>query len=86
VDLPPIPYTLGSLLVVGSRTTETSGMPGSAFRTAPPKLSSSEKFPTMAKSLLTAFWVACLLVAPVNWSSESVTLSFRPLMPPVEFT
>ena len=79
-------YTLCSLLVAGSSTTETSGIPGLAFRTVPPKLSSREKFPTMAKSLLTAAWVACLLVAPVNWSSESVMTSFRPLMPPVEST
>ncbi len=61
-------------------------MPGLLLRRAPPKLSSSEKLPTMAKSLLIAFWVACLFTDPVNWSSESEITSFRPLIPPVEFT
>ena len=72
--------------MVVSRTTETLGMPGLAASSSPPKLSWSENPPTRAKSLVMAFWVACLLPAPLNPSSAESTVIFRPLTPPVELT
>ena len=61
-------------------------MPGFLASTAPPKLSCREKPPTRAKSLVMAFWVACLLPAPVYPSSALSTMILRPLTPPVELT
>ena len=78
--------TLGSLLVALSSTTDTSGIPGLAFNTRPPKLSWSENPPTRAKSLFRAFWVACLLPAPLKPSSAELTMILRPLIPPMELT
>ncbi len=61
-------------------------MPGFEASSFPPKLSCSEKLPTMAKSLVMAFWVSCLLVAPLSASSPVSTTILRPWTPPVEFT
>ena len=77
---------MGSLLVASSRTWDTSGNPGFAASTTPPKLSSSEKSPTSARSFCTAFCVACLLAAPVKPSSALFSTSLRPFTPPVELT
>ena len=72
--------------MVASSTTETLGMPGLAANSRPPKLSWREKPPTREKSLVRAFWVACLFPAPLNPSSAESTVIFRPLTPPVELT
>ena len=72
--------------MAGSSAIETFGICGFAARTTPPKLSSIEKLPTVAKSFWTASSVSCLLVEPTNWSSWAYTTIFRPLMPPCELT
>ena len=77
---------LGSSAVARSSETVTLGTCGLALRTTPPKLSNSEKPPTMAKSFPTSSCVSSLLVAPAYWSSLLSTMILRPLTPPVEFT
>ena len=75
-----------NLAVTGSRDSDTLGKPGLAARTVPPKPSSSDTSPTVAKSVLTACWVSCLLRPPLKASSWPWTTILRPLMPPVELT
>ena len=73
---------LGRSAVARSSETVTLGTWGLASSTVPPKLSNSEKPPTMAKSFSTSAWVSCLLGAPAYLSSLLSTMILRPLMPP----
>ena len=63
-----------------------SGNPGSAAISGSLKLSSSDRPPTLAKSVWTTLWTSCLLSAPWNRSSALDTTILRPLTPPCEFT
>ncbi len=87
----PVPFGIGSnefgsFAVGGSSTSDTFGTCGLAASAAPPYPSSREKLPTVAKSCWMAPSVCSLLVAPEKPSSRPFTISFRPLMPPCEFT
>ncbi len=73
---------MGRLAVAVSSETVTLGTWGLAASTCPPKLSCSEKLPTIAKSFATPAAVNCLFGAPWKLSSALSTISLRPLIPP----